>query len=144
MVSGSEAAASQRLRWETGRRQLVRSRVRPLLRAAWRPGGAVCLDLALDLLVLPLSQLGASVVLLLAAAGLTLAWDPAAQGWLWLAAGCVAGLVAYVLRGWQLSGVGARGLLDLLRAPSFVLWKLLLVLRARDSAEWVRTKRELP
>jgi len=91
-----------------------------------------------------LSQLGASVVLLLAAAGLTLAWDPAAQGWLWLAAGCVAGLVAYVLRGWQLSGVGARGLLDLLRAPSFVLWKLLLVLRARDSAEWVRTKRELP
>lgn len=144
MVSGDEAAASQRLRWETGRRQLVRARVRPLLRAALRTDGAVCLDLALDLLVLPLSQLGASAVLLLVAAGLAWAWDPAAQGWLWLAAGCVASLVAYVLRGWQLSGVGVRGLLDLLRAPSFVLWKLLLVLRARDSAEWVRTKRELP
>jgi hypothetical protein len=31
---------------------------------------------------------------------------------------------------------------DLLRAPFFVLWKALLMLRARKSSEWVRTKRE--
>ena len=40
--------------------------------------------------------------------------------------------------------VGLRGLVDLARAPSFVLWKLLLMLRAHDSAEWVRTNREQP
>ena len=47
-----------------------------------------------------------------------------------------------MLRGWHLSGVGLRGLLDLLRAPFFVIWKLLSMLRAHNSAEWVRTKRE--
>jgi hypothetical protein len=61
---------------------------------------------------------------------------------LWLGLLCGLSLLAYVLRGWQLSGVGARGLMDLARAPSFVLWKLLLMLRARESAEWVRTRRE--
>ena len=49
-----------------------------------------------------------------------------------------------MLRGWQLSGVGARGLLDLLHAPFFVVWKLMLMLRAHDSMQWVRTRREEP
>jgi hypothetical protein len=47
-----------------------------------------------------------------------------------------------VLRGWKLSGVGAQGLLDLARAPMFLLWKLLLLLRPRKSQTWVRTGRE--
>jgi hypothetical protein len=51
-------------------------------------------------------------------------------------------LLLYVLRGWQLSGVGLRGLVDLARAPFFVLWKMLLMLRAHEPAGWVRTKRE--
>jgi hypothetical protein len=50
----------------------------------------------------------------------------------------------YVLRGWQLSGIGMRGLAALLRAPSFIVWKILVMLRAHESAEWVRTRRELP
>ena len=49
--------------------------------------------------------------------------------WLWLGLGCGISLLLYVLRGWQLSGVGVRGLVDLLRAPFFVLWKVLLMLR---------------
>jgi hypothetical protein len=49
-----------------------------------------------------------------------------------------------VLRGWQLSGIGARGLLDLARAPGFLVWKLLLMRRRRRSDEWVRTDREKP
>jgi hypothetical protein len=61
---------------------------------------------------------------------------------LWLGLICCLCLLLYVLRGWQLSGVGVRGLMDLARVPSFVLWKVLLMLRARGSAEWVRTKRE--
>ena len=32
--------------------------------------------------------------------------------------------------------------MDLLRAPGFVVWKLLVMLRAHGKAEWVRTKRE--
>jgi hypothetical protein len=48
----------------------------------------------------------------------------------------------YVLRGWQLSGIGARGLIDLARAPGFLVWKLLLMMRRRKSNEWVRTDRE--
>jgi hypothetical protein len=48
------------------------------------------------------------------------------------------------MRGWQMSGIGLIGLIDLFHVPSFILWKVLLILRAHDSAEWVRTKRELP
>lgn len=144
MVSGEQAAASQRQRWEEGRRQLIRSRTLPLLWAVPGADGMVCLDLALDLLLLPLSHVAVNVVLLLAAAGLVLLFDSSALAWVILGLACAASITLHVLRGWQLSGVGLRGLVDLARAPSFVVWKLLLMLRARGSAEWVRTKREQP
>jgi cellulose synthase/poly-beta-1,6-N-acetylglucosamine synthase-like glycosyltransferase len=142
MVSGELAARSQRQRWESGRFQLVRLRTLPLLRAALSSGSRVCLDLALDLLVLPLSYVALNVALLIGLAGAASLWDPALQFWWWLGLACAASLVVHVLRGWQLSGVGWRGLLDLLRVPWFVLWKLLLMLRRPGSAEWVRTQRE--
>ena len=142
MVSSEPAARAQRRRWEDGRFQLIRSRALPLLKAARDPDGNVCLDLALDLLVPPLSYVAMNVAALIALAGIALLWEPSAEMWLWLGLACGMSLLLYVLRGWQLSGVGMRGLLDLARAPSFVLWKALLMLRAHDSAEWVRTKRE--
>jgi len=142
MVSGEQAARTQRQRWEGGRLQLIRSRTLPLLRAARGPGGGVCLDLALDLLVLPLSYVAVNVALLIVLAAVALPWEPSMEAWLWLGLVCGASLLLYVLRGWQLSRVGMRGLVDLLRAPFFVLWKVLLMLRAHKSAEWVRTKRE--
>ena len=142
MVSGEEASRTQRQRWENGRLQLIRSRSLPLLKAASRPFGGVCLDLALDLLVLPLSYVVANVALLVVLAGLGALWVPSFEPWLWLGLFCAASLALYVLRGWSLSGVGLRGLVDLLRAPFFVLWKLLLMLRRHDPAEWLRTKRE--
>jgi hypothetical protein len=55
---------------------------------------------------------------------------------------CSGALVAYVLRGWQLSGVGPKGILDLARVPWFLVWKIWLTLRRHDSKEWVRTGRE--
>jgi hypothetical protein len=64
--------------------------------------------------------------------------------WLWFGLGCAASLTLYVLRGWRLSGIGAQGLLDLARAPGFLLWKILLMMRRRTSDEWVRTDREKP
>ncbi|MDO8704263.1 MAG: glycosyltransferase family 2 protein [Sulfuricaulis sp.] len=142
MVSGEQAARTQRQRWENGRWQLIRSKTLPLLQAAMGHGGKVCLDLALDLLVLPLSYVAVNVALLIALAGIALLWEPSVEIWLWLGLGGGLSLLLYVLRGWQLSGVGLRGLVDLLRAPFFVLWKVLLMLRPRGSAEWIRTKRE--
>lgn len=142
MVSGEQAARTQRQRWEGGRWQLIRTKTLPLLRAAMGSGGGVCLDLALDLLVLPLSYVAVNVALLTVLAGVALLWEPSMEIWLWLGLGGGMSLLLYVLRGWQLSGVGLRGLVDLLRAPFFVLWKVLLMLRPRGSAEWVRTKRE--
>ena len=142
MVSGEQAARTQRQRWENGRWQLIRSKTLPLLQAAMGRGGKVCLDLALDLLVLPLSYVAVNVALLIALAGIARLWEPSVEIWLWLGLGGGMSLLLYVLRGWQLSGVGLRGLVDLLRAPFFVLWKVLLMLRPRGSAEWIRTKRE--
>lgn len=142
MVSGELAARSQRQRWESGRFQLVRLRTLPLLRAATRSGNRVCLDLALDLLVLPLSYVALGAVLLTGLAGAASLWEPALQFWYWLGLACAASLGLHVLRGWQLSGVGWRGLLDLTAVPWFVLWKLLLMLRRPGSTEWVRTQRE--
>ena len=142
MVSGERAARTQRQRWEGGRRLLIKTKAPPLLRAAARAGGWVCLDLALDLLVPPLSYVAVNVLALIAVAGISQLWFPATQPWLWAGLGCAVCLSIYVARGWQLSGVGPRGILDLARAPFFVLWKLLLMLGTRDSNAWVRTRRE--
>jgi hypothetical protein len=111
------------------------------LRAALVGRSVVCLDLAVDLMVLPLSYIVICIVGLAVLAGIASTQIPAAVNLLWAALACTGCLVIYVLRGWQLSGVGARGLLDLIRAPGFVAWKLLIGLRKRSN-EWVRTDRE--
>jgi len=141
MVSNEKVASKQRQRWEAGRFQLVRSMTVPLLRAAISTRSAICFDLALDLLVLPLSYIVVSVISLALLAGILATQTQSALMVLWLAVGCVTCLVLYVLRGWQLSGLGARGLVDLIRAPGFIAWKLLVGLRKR-SDEWIRTDRE--
>jgi cellulose synthase/poly-beta-1,6-N-acetylglucosamine synthase-like glycosyltransferase len=144
MVSGEQIARKQRQRWEHGRFELVRAKSMVLLRAAYQKRSAVCLDLALDLLVLPLSYVALNVCALIALAALAAWWLPPMLIWLWIGLGCAAILVLYVLRGWRLSGIGARGLIDLARAPGFLLWKILLMMRRRTSDEWVRTDREKP
>jgi 1,2-diacylglycerol 3-beta-glucosyltransferase len=142
MVSGADTAATQRQRWEGGRFAQIRSDALPLLHAALQRRSKICLDLAIDLLVLPLSYVAlAAVAFTFVAVLAALLLDtPALFAWLGVLG--IASIAAYVLRGWQLSGVGAQGLLDLARAPFFVLWKVVLMLRRRASAEWVRTARE--
>jgi 1,2-diacylglycerol 3-beta-glucosyltransferase len=141
MVTDEKVAGTQRRRWEDGRFHLIRSRTIPLLLAAIRRADPVCLDLALDLMVLPLSYVALNVVLLAGCALIAVHWRLAQFAWLWAALACVASLLAYVLRGWQLSGIGARGFFDLARAPVFLTWKMLLMLRPRKDG-WVRTDRE--
>jgi 1,2-diacylglycerol 3-beta-glucosyltransferase len=58
----------------------------------------------------------------------------------WLSADV--GLLGYVLRGWAISGVGRRGLLDLAWAPLFIAWKLVRVGGRVRPSTWVRTARD--
>lgn len=144
MASNERAARKQRQRWERGRFQLIRSKTLPLLRQAARRRSRVCLDLTIDLLVLPLSYVALNVALLtlLALAGvLARASGPA---WLWVSLICWGALASHILRGWRLSGVGAIGLVDLARAPLFLAWKLAVMLSGREGAAWTRTSREEP
>ncbi len=142
MVSGEKDSRKQRQRWEQGRFQLLRSRTLPLLGLALTRD-RVCLDLAFDLLVLPLSYVALNVVVFLGLAVVGAGAGQLSVAWEWLAIGCCLALVLHILRGWQLSGAGLRGLLDLGRAPFFLVWKLMVMLGSRGgSREWVRTKRE--
>jgi cellulose synthase/poly-beta-1,6-N-acetylglucosamine synthase-like glycosyltransferase len=142
MAASENASRSQRRRWERGRQALVREHVGRLLRTAWTTRDLVLFDLALDLVVPPIGQL-----LLASVAGLVLSLAARLFGvtvapWLWAAA--LAGIVVHVVRAWQLSRTGMQGLVSLLRAPAYVLWKLTLRLgdRGRTPEEWVRTTRE--
>jgi glycosyltransferase involved in cell wall biosynthesis len=144
MVTTSAAANTQRRRWEEGRKALVRENAWRLLRKGLTGPDRVLLDLALDLLVPPLSTVvvglgvgaaaGAAAVVVLGAPGIS----ATAFG---LGLGAVG---AYVMRGWSLSGTGARGLADLGLAPFYIGWKLALRFKKppRATSEWVRTERE--
>ncbi len=140
MATTEQTARSQRRRWERGRQALIREHVPMLLREAWRRRDPVLLDLAIDLVVPPLGQL-----LLVTLGGLGVSLVLAREGvapWLWSAS--LLGIVVHVLRGWSFSGVGAKGLRDLLWAPVYVIWKLTLRFsdRGKKPEEWVRTTRE--
>lgn len=139
MVSKAGASSSQRRRWEEGRRELVRLHARRMLGVALQQRRRVPLDLALDLVIPPLSRLaGLAVLGWLLALGFGLPLSRVLFG------SCVLAIVLYVLRGWAVSGTGLRGLGTLLLSPLYVIWKLGLRLRRSPSATktWVRTKRE--
>lgn len=141
MVTTETAARSQRQRWEGGRFKLLRTGVPRLAREAVGQGGRICVDLILDLLVLPLSYVALTVIVYLIAS--LLAWYYASTPvFTWLALVDMTVLFLYVMRGWQLSKVGARGLLDLARAPAFIAWKVLLMLTGGKVQHWIRTERE--
>ena len=142
MPADPQVARKQRQRWEFGRFRLIRTCTLPLLRAALTRPSGVCLDLALDLIVLPITYVALNVGALLLLALLANWLWPGSRGWIELSLAYSAAIVLYVVRGWSLSGTGLRGLLDLIGAPIFVLWKLMLMLTSRPQAEWVRTERK--
>jgi 1,2-diacylglycerol 3-beta-glucosyltransferase len=144
MASGEQTARTQRQRWERGRFELLRTRTVPLLRAACGQRSPLCLDLALDLMVLPIAYVALNILVLTAVAGLASLWLADLRMWFWLGTVCALSLTGYVLRGWQLSGIGPAGWLDLARAPLFLLWKLRLLFGGAHSGAWVRTERERP
>ena len=142
MTADPLVARKQRQRWEFGRFRLIRTSTLPLLRAALTRPSGVCLDLALDLIVLPITYVALNVGALLLLALLANWLWPGFRGWMEFSLGCVAAIALYVARGWSLSGTGLRGLLDLIGAPIFIIWKVMLMLTSRPQAEWVRTERK--
>jgi 1,2-diacylglycerol 3-beta-glucosyltransferase len=147
MVSGGTASESQRRRWEDGRVQLKREVLPGLLREAIVTRRALLLDLAMDLMVPPLSTVAllVGVVAALGAARLWLCW-PLGLGVDVVSVGAVLPVLfmgAYLARGLQLSGLGLRGVVVLAKAPAYVVWKIALKLRKRSTTTaWVRTERE--
>ena len=144
MVTGEQASRSQRERWENGRRALIREHAGPLLRAAWQRRSGLLLDLAIDLLVPPLGELVAVIAVGATVSAAVTSLHRGLAPWIWGAS--AAGVLVYVVRGWALSGVGAVGALDLLRAPFYIVWKLTLRMRPRKRRlkdEWIRTTREV-
>lgn len=142
MVSGEEASRSQRRRWEGGRLEMTRLHMGPLFAKALRERSGLALDTALDLFTPPLAYLA----LYLVAGGVLMgglafftgigSWSAAAFGF------CLALLAAHILLGIPPSGLGWRGLLDLARAPGYLLWKLANARPNEASGNWIRTERE--
>lgn len=143
MAATEKASRSQRRRWEGGRRRMARAHAATLLRRAWTERNAVLLDLAFDVLVPPLATTALACFLGLAASAAALAVGVPMRVAPLLWGVAAASLAVYVARAWALSGLGARGLLDLLAAPAYIAWKLALWLwRApHRSRGWVRTER---
>ncbi len=144
MVSLATPARTQRQRWEHGRRKLALLRGPALLVRGLRRRDKLLFDLAMDLLVPPLSSLVIISALGVFASSLVSARtaEPSIAVMLWIIS--LLFLAFYVLRGWALSSTGARGLLDLMWAPAYMVWKLTLLFSPSDykKDEWLRTTRE--
>jgi cellulose synthase/poly-beta-1,6-N-acetylglucosamine synthase-like glycosyltransferase len=144
MASTAAASQSQRERWEGGRFALAKQNAPRLLAEGLRRRSLLLLDLAADLLVPPLTYValatvvGLGVSLACALLRIVPSWAVAP----WGAAAACFGL--YLARGIWLSRVGPRAILDLLWAPVYMTWKILLLLRRSPakSGTWVRTARE--
>jgi 1,2-diacylglycerol 3-beta-glucosyltransferase len=137
-------AAIQRMRWEGGRFQMVRTRLAGLVVAAFRSRDWSLLDAAADLAVPPLGLLvlitgaGGSLAAAGWAAHLTASW--AVLPW----AIAATGIVGYVVIGLRAARAPSSMYRALLAAPRFLLAKAgtyLRMTRGLRSDTWVRTER---
>lgn len=144
MVSSEKASRSQRRRWEGGRIALMKQYGLPLLIDGLKKRSLLLIDMAADVLVPPLTWMAAPAILGFIAATVVSAVEGVfAFSDEVFALSCFI-LSVYVLRGWWLSGVGLRGLLDLAYAPIYMAWKVRLMFSRPEEkkGEWVRTTRE--
>lgn len=151
MVSGGKASESQRRRWEDGRKKLKSEILPGVVRDAVRTRSTMLLDLALDLLIPPLSTIAVLVVAGVVVEGVRVglhlgngeALRDSVDAVTVLALLPSLLLALYVVRGMQLSGLGFRSVVVLAKAPFYVAWKILLKLKGQPKKdEWVRTARE--
>jgi hypothetical protein len=135
MPEKSAAAATQRARWEGGRKLMRRQWTLPLLKSVLR-GRSRMLEPLLDLLALPLATQAA---LLVVASIVPLPWLR-----VYGAIGFSA-VALYILVAAKLSPDPADALRALAAAPGYLLWKIFMIprtrLAARKNASWIRTQR---
>lgn len=142
MVTSAAASKSQRERWERGRASLAGGRAMSLILQAIERRSPVLFDLAADILVPPLSTLVVwNVAGLTYAVAMKMVLGKPVPVAIWVLN--LGAIGAYVLRGWAVSGTGARGLADLGAAPFYVAWKMWLKMKSgKQPSTWVRTTRE--
>ncbi len=138
----AQASLSQRRRWEGGRIALMTTLLPRVWRAALASRSRVLFDLALDLMVPPISYPALLVVLggVIEAAHIAVAGELSVAAPLW--AFSAFALFAYVMRGVAFSGTGMGGVFALAAAPAYVVWKLVVAKPWKATGAWVRTQRE--
>jgi 1,2-diacylglycerol 3-beta-glucosyltransferase len=144
MPERAAAVASQRDRWIGGRAAIARKYLSQLVAGALRQRSLMLADIALDLIVPPLSALtvvsaagfAASVVLAVAAGG------PMVSTAVWSAA--FAALAIHVAHAARIAGKGRAFLRAAGAVPGYALDKTMTALRALRPTEetWVRTPRK--
>jgi GT2 family glycosyltransferase len=153
MPTTAGQAASQRARWEGGRYRLLCEQAGPLLCAGLRCCDVRLLDAAVALMVPPLAELFAMLLLWggLIGAGQLTRLLPAPGSW-WIGFAIAAGAFGvYVVGGLRVAGAPRAVYAALARAPLYAAWKFALYAahpfrrRAAPGAggpsEWVRTER---
>ena len=143
MPDRAEVVTQQRDRWIGGRMLMARRFVGALLTRAWQTRSALPLDLAVDLIVPPLSALVATLAVgLVAAFVVVMAGGSVAPLVVWGTA--LLALVAHVGHAAVVAGRGWALLRAALSLPRYALDKTWLVARGVRSTDdtWIRTTRE--
>ena len=145
MPDTSSAAATQRARWEGGRILMRKQWTSPLVHKVLR-GQLRMLEPLLDLLALPLASEAVLLVAIALCAPLC-TWPAASIALSLYAAAGLVSVALYLIVAALLGPSPRSSLAALTAAPTYMLWKILLIprtrLAARSNATWVRTKRNL-
>jgi 1,2-diacylglycerol 3-beta-glucosyltransferase len=135
-------ARTQNVRWERGRLQLARTQGLSLLFDGLRRRDPRRLDALAELVMPPLSMMGAISVM-----GLVVSTVFRARTALKVARFVTVGLVCYVFGGLLVAREQPRTYLALLMAPPYAAWKMgIYVISALhiDDRRWLRTERSAP
>lgn len=146
MPTSLRQAQSQQTRWERGRIDLVRACFGPLLRGFLRDHDLARLDVAMEIVLPPLSLVAGLTLLYIVLAGMFAWWPDVLLAFVL----CIA-LGIHILIGAALARLSRRAYFSLLRAPLFIAWKCWIYLSAlggallrRGGKPWVRTERVAP
>jgi cellulose synthase/poly-beta-1,6-N-acetylglucosamine synthase-like glycosyltransferase len=139
----TQAAKSQRTRWEHGHLQTLLTQIPRLLRAALLQKRFDLLALVLELCVPPLSLL---VMIWAAVMGGALIAGKLGVSWIPALVLAIEGLLIFIsiLGAWAKFGRAELPLAALLAVPFYILWKIPLYLGflIRPQTKWIRTERD--
>ncbi len=132
-------AESQRMRWEGGRRAVVKAWRGKMLKAWFKKPGRIVFDGFMELDIPPLGQLVTMIAAAMTAGALLRYWPAVACG-----ASLLLLLAIHIFAGLFLTRAPASVYRRLLMAPVYVVWKIILkIMRVKKREDqWVRTNRE--